>query len=146
MRQVNQPVFISDDGREFTSKKDCEDWEKHYSELMKNLAYFSVLHSNELTEGRGFQAQTLYAVVGQPNSGCPAESLLLHYLFTGHKGVVTKWYGDSPALLWKHKPISAEEFERMIGTSFRKVEKKYLIWNCKAGAVVETTIDKLMEY
>lgn len=148
MRQVNQPVFISDDGREFTSEKDCKDWEEHYRKLKKNLAYFSVNHSPDLTEGRGMQRTTLYGVLADEGSGTPSQTLLLHYLFEANKGAVTKWYCDAPHALWRHRSISEGEFDSLqLGIVHgRKIDKKYLRWSCKAGTVVEVTLDKLMEY
>ena len=148
MRQINQPVFISDDGREFTSEQDCKDWEAHYSKLKKNLAYFRVNHSPDLTEGRGMQSTTLFGVVADEGSGTASENLLLHYLVEQHKGVVTRWYCDAPHALWIHRSISEAEFDSIqLGTVHgRKIDKKYLRWSCKAGTVVEVTLDKLMEY
>ena len=148
MRQVNQPVFISDDGREFTSEQDCKEWEAHYSKLKKNLAFFRVNHSPDLTEGRGMQRTTLYGVVADEGSGTSAETLLLQHLFVQNKGAVTKWYCDAPHALWIHSKISEEQFDLSnVGVVHgRKVDKKYLRWSTKAGDVVETTIEKLMEY
>lgn len=148
MRQVNQPVFISDDGREFTSEQDCKEWEAHYSKLKKNLAFFRVNHSPDLTEGRGMQRTTLFGVVADEGSGTSAETLLLHYLVENNKGVVTRWYCDAPHALWHHNKISELEFEaNQLGVVHgRKIDKKYLRWSCKAGTVVEVTLEKLMEY
>lgn len=148
MRQVNQPVFISDNGREFTSEQDCKEWEAHYSELKKNLAFFSVSHSPDLTEGRGMQRTTLFGVLADEGSGTPSESLLLHYLVEHHKGVVTRWYCDAPHSLWRHRRITETEFDTLqLGVVHgRKVDKKFLRWSCKAGTVVEVTLDQLQEF
>ena len=148
MRQVNQPVFISEDGREFTSEKDCRDWEAHYSNLKRNLSYYRVNHSPDLTEGRGMRCTTLFGVLAEENSGTPSENLLLQYLFEQNKGAVTRWYCDAPHSLWLHYKISEAEFEsHHLGLIHGiKTDKKYLRWSRKAGGVIEITLEKLMEY
>lgn len=148
MRQVNQPVFISDDGREFTSEQDCKEWEAHYSKLKKNLAFFRVNHSPDLTEGRGMQRTTLFGVVADEGSGTSAETLLLHYLVENNKGVVTRWYCEAPHALWRHRSISEAEFDSIqLGVVHgRKIDKKFLCWSRKVGTVVEVTLDQLQEF
>lgn len=148
MKEVKQLVYISEDGREFTSKKDCEDWEAHYNNLKKNLAYFQVNHSPDLTEGRGMRQTTLFGVVADETSGTKSEILLLHYLVEQHKGVLVKWYCDAPHSLWQYSRISEVEFDmRQLGVVHgRNIDKKYLRWSCEAGTVVEISLDELMEY
>lgn len=148
MRQINQPVFISEDGREFTSEQDCKDWEAHYQKLKKNLTYFSVNHSPDLTEGRGMQCTTLFGVLADDTTGTPSESLLLQYLVEKHKGVVTRWYCEAPHALWRHRSISEAEFDSIqLGVVHgRKINKKYLRWSRKAGTVIEVTLNELQEF
>jgi len=57
-----QTIYISDDGKEFTTEKECLAYEKATLSRLKNISYFTVRHGPDLTEGRGLYGLTFIAV------------------------------------------------------------------------------------
>ena len=69
----NIPVFISEDGKEFLDQALCEKYEKEELGRWKDIRYFSVVHSADLTEGRGWSRITYMAAEGSYSSALYAE-------------------------------------------------------------------------
>ena len=66
-------VFISEDNKEFLDQALCEKYEKEELGCWKDIRYFSVVHSADLTEGRGWSRITYMAVEGSYSSALYAE-------------------------------------------------------------------------
>lgn len=55
-------LFIADDGTEFTDEEKCRRYEIDVLNRRKNIKYYRVNHSPDLTEGRGYYAITHVAI------------------------------------------------------------------------------------
>lgn len=88
------------DGKEFISKESAEEYIKKAGARL-NYVFFAVQEAPDLTEGRGFQRKTVYAVkkTKHPSVGL-AEQALIQYLFdsNGQKALADA-YG-TPSVLW----------------------------------------------
>lgn len=51
MRESTSIIYIADDGKQFTNRKEAE----KYEQTLKNVKSFVVRYSPDLTEGRGYQ-------------------------------------------------------------------------------------------
>lgn len=60
--KIIRTIYIADDGKEFFSKSECEDYEKNVLQVMKNIRYFTVMSNPDLTETGSFQSNSYFAV------------------------------------------------------------------------------------
>ena len=60
--KITKTIYIADDGKEFFSKSECENYEKNVLSVMKNIKYFSVQSNPDLTETGSFQSNSYFAV------------------------------------------------------------------------------------
>lgn len=58
MKEIKSTIYITDDGKEFTNKKEAMEHESR----LNNVKYFVVRYSPDLTEGRGLQKAGLVMV------------------------------------------------------------------------------------
>lgn len=98
-------VFGTPDGREFVSHKEaCRHLKK--LEKLERIEYFEIIHSPDLTEGRGYRGIIMLAVDSESNQRLYAE-MLCHEMFGGP----AKWVmGRSPVRSFIIKESSAREF------------------------------------
>lgn len=56
------PIFVAEDGKEFLDSNLCIKYEQMELKRRQELKYFSVVHSADTTEGRGYSKITYIAV------------------------------------------------------------------------------------
>jgi hypothetical protein len=62
MKVKETKVYIADDGKVFTDEVDCTLYEKKLEEERANTTYWRVMHTPDLTEGRGYYGLTFLKV------------------------------------------------------------------------------------
>jgi hypothetical protein len=62
MKVKETKVYIADDGKTFTDEVDCILYEKKLEEERANTTYWQVVHTPDLTEGRGYYGLTFLKV------------------------------------------------------------------------------------
>jgi len=53
MKKINKKIFVADDGKEFMTQIECENYEAKLKEEEKNTSYWQIICNPDLTEGRG---------------------------------------------------------------------------------------------
>ena len=69
MKTKTQKIYIADDGKEFTTQIECENYEAKLKEEEKTTSYWKIVNLPDLTEGRGHYGLIYVKVrVGQYDS------------------------------------------------------------------------------
>lgn len=139
-------VYVTEDGREWTDKKEAQAHEM----MLENTKFFEVRSSPDLTEGRGYQNMIRVSVSG-PGAKYWHELLLRDWCIRQYGGVVGFIMGcaHAPMPLWTIHQIDAAEFsknepDRRCSLNEIEVEQKVLIQNKKTG-LLEVTHDKPLQ-
>lgn len=93
-------VWVSMDGKEFLSQKDCQDYEAAVSKMTDRLMGVSVTiiaHQFEATEGRGYDKRTYVF------HEC-SQMALIDWAITQYGTPLAPWYGTSFYEAWKLHP------------------------------------------
>lgn len=137
MKKVNSVKYVAFDGKEFLSKKDCEDYEK--KEASKR--FFAVWHTPDLTEGRGFQRKTVFCVEPYGWSGYSTFEAMKDYCIRKFGRKLAFVQGVSPTENWSLKEITRGQFEEakhQFGTlTPTKCPKAYLVAGEKETGYIE---------
>lgn len=106
-------VFIAEDGKEFLTAKDCEQYEKEELARWKEIRFFRVIHSPDLTEGRGWGASTYLAV----EAGYSAQHYVELFCEQTFGSRVAFVQGCSPMTSWTIYDVTLKQFiEKLPGT------------------------------
>ena len=109
MKKQVKEIFVADDGKIFESENDCLSHEEtaRREELM--TTYFRVIHSPDLTEGRGHYGLTFLKIKNVNYLPCELAEDFCFRRF-GRKVEFTQ--GCSLIYGWRIKKISKNEFEQ----------------------------------
>lgn len=126
MQTTTQEVFIADDGKVFTNKGECEHYEAEYKRLEAATHYWQVIHSPDLTEGRGMFGLSLFKFV---YFGRFAEEHMQDFCHKRYGPRVEYVQGASEIMNWSLRKIDKAQYERQgqearVGDS-RSVAKYY---------------------
>ena len=102
MQVKQQDVFIADDGKSFTSEKECLDHEAHLRKregAFKGLRVYRVSHSFDETEGRGYFGKTMIVT-----DACIAS--VTQYCLDRWGAPLQQWYGDGFFGAWLIQHLS----------------------------------------
>ena len=104
-KTVKTTIYVAEDGSEFLTQSECENYEKNTLERLKKIKYFILWHSADFTEGRGYQSYSLIA------SECNYNQTELARMYAQMKhGLEVQWMYSSPTYAWSLKEISKEEY------------------------------------
>ncbi|MAN65324.1 hypothetical protein [uncultured Hyphomonas sp.] len=97
MRMEKQNIFIADDGERFTDEADCIAHEKKTIEdkkRLEGLKVYTVAHSFDATEGRGYYGRT-HILTDQE------LSIVIAYCIDRWGDILQPWYGTGYYEAWK---------------------------------------------
>lgn len=133
-RTVN--MYIADDGKEFTSEKDCDDYEKK----IKDMRYFLITCEPDLTEGRGYYKQFIVKC----NFGNDSMLIVQEYCRATFGRCYDFIMGciSQGGIMKKYivKQISLEEVNGIVER--QKMNGQYDNVFCKLDKAVSLTVDK----
>jgi hypothetical protein len=98
-------VFVASDEKEFLTEKECLDYEENVIARRGKIKYFSVSHSADFTEGRGFYSFSLIAVESDWSHSEMAE-MYCQLKF----GKRIDWMYHTPAECWRLSQIDKESY------------------------------------
>jgi hypothetical protein len=106
MKVENKPVYIAEDGKEFTDEAACKAYE---TELAKTT-YWRVVHSPDLTEGRGHYGLSLFKFMygGYMNP----EEHMMDFCYKRFGNKVEFVQGASEIRSWMLERVQSADFER----------------------------------
>lgn len=110
MKTKTTEIYVADDGKEFTNRAECEQYEKEVVNRLQSLAYFTVIHTPDLTEGRCHYNRTDIAV--ECGYG-PAEHYALQWAIENFGPTVAFVMGASPIANWFFNKSSAERYREV---------------------------------
>lgn len=119
-----QDLWVSEDGREFLTKDECEKYEKETLGRFKNIKYFRVYHSPDLTEGRGMYGLTFIAVETQWGGYC-AEPFAMDWCFKTFGKCVAYVQGCSPTDNWRLSECTEEDWKNRKSRKAQVGDYKY---------------------
>lgn len=139
MRTETKAVFITDDGREFTSKAEAEKYEAAEAAASARRTYWHISHTPDLTEGRGMYGALYVQCEGvEPHN---AEMLMQDYCFRSFGSPVAFVQGCAPMPNWKLSKSTKERFQQPInarvGDYSYKAKKVVLKPTLKPGLLEE---------
>jgi hypothetical protein len=110
MREEMRKVYVSEeDNKSFDTKEECQ---THIDELnknkerIKNMKFYAVNHTPDLTEGRGYYGLTFIAIETKYNH----ENWLLDYCFTHFGNAIQMIQGCSPTNGWSFREITFDDY------------------------------------
>ena len=77
-KEITKTIYIADDSREFLYEEDCKEYEKTVLNILKNVKYFKVYCSPDLSETGNYQEVFYVAVYSKIN--CYHYNILLKWL------------------------------------------------------------------
>ncbi|WP_454751630.1 hypothetical protein [Cupriavidus necator] len=130
MEELTKTIYKAMDGKIFESKAACEKHEQVIAERAKRTTYWSVTHSPDLTEGRGFYGLTLVECYGPETYN--VEMLMRDWCFRIFGRPVAFVQGVSPMPAWSLHKIEAEVFwkgggEARVGDGRYAAKKVHLV-------------------
>lgn len=120
MKAVNKNVtlYIADDGKEFQSEKECQEYELAKVQMVKLLndsELYQVSYAFEATEGRGYQRQLYILISGGQFTWPGLKDVMLGYLFKRFGNPLQAWYGDGFYSNW-----SVNKAHEAVESGFKK--------------------------
>lgn len=112
MKKELREVYVADDGTVFGSPEDCEAYERELRLREMYTTYWRVIHSPDLTEGRGYYGLTLIECY-IPDPGCvPPELWVRDWCFQKFGRPIAFVQGIAPMPSWELRKIGKEEFNQ----------------------------------
>ena len=104
--KLERDIFIAEDGKEFLSEEKAKEYEREFLQRKKNMRYYRVSHSPDLTEGRGFHKSFLVAVEKGQGHQLYVELYCERYI-----GSRISWVmGVAATANWSISPVNEEVF------------------------------------
>jgi hypothetical protein len=139
MKEIQTVSYASDDGKVFLTKEECVQYEKELENRKRNTYYFSLSHSPDLTEGRGYSGLAFFSVYLPDISHFSFDAQFARDLFLGYVlntlklSMVEFVMGVSPvrgfyiAEVDENKYKDSSKFYAQVGDVKTKSRKKELI-------------------
>lgn len=118
--------YIADDGTAFNKEEDCLAYEVEQADLARRTSYWKVIHSPDLTEGRGFYGHSAFKLV----ASTLAQEFMEDFCFARFGRRVEFIQGVSPMPNWILTQIDKVTFDRPVEGSVgcSKIKgKKFLL-------------------
>jgi hypothetical protein len=109
-----QMVYTADDGTEFLDEVECRKYETTVLERLNKMKFYRVLHCPDLTEGRGFQKATYFAV----DMNYSHELAVIDWCEINFKSRVSYVQGCAPTLGWHIKDVGRDQWEKPVGVTW----------------------------
>lgn len=114
MKEETRTVFVAEDGKPFDTAAECkthEDYLTSQKQRLEKIRFFRVVHSPDLTEGRGWYGLTYIAMEATESySKDDIEIWLRDFCFTQFGHAMQLVQGCSPMPGWRYWEVSKEEF------------------------------------
>lgn len=114
VKKIEKEIYITKDGKEFLDEKKAEKYEKEVLARHDNIYFFQIIHSPDLTEGRGSSGCLKVAVEGEYSTRC---ELMVELLAEQWFGSRVAWVqGCSPTKNWFISEIKKKSYMSEAGT------------------------------
>lgn len=140
MRKHVKTVYVSNDGNNFESEKECLAYEKQQEEKENNTSYWRVMYKPDLTEGRGYYGLAHLSV--EYSGYVNHEILVKDYCFRTLGRILSFVQGVAEMEGWIIKRITKEKFLKddytSVGDYKYKAERIYLaMGNRDEGLIIK---------
>lgn len=106
---ITRTVYIAEDGTEFLTKRECEEYENTTMKVLQYVSYYKIAVEPNLSDGTEYSC-VLYLAIYNPRKKYN-ESHILEYLFGRYKRVISYIRGVEPIPTWGEiLPIDKEKY------------------------------------
>lgn len=139
-------LFETADGKTFETREEAVEHEKEIKRIEALTSYWRIVHTPDLTEGKGYYTET-YLKVRHSGRGPDVRTWVYDYAFRIHGRPLAFIMGVAPMKAWILDQIEKSHYEKVekrFGSSIynRKIEKKELfVDTSKPNGLVEKVND-----
>lgn len=94
-KEITKKIYIADEGKEFLSKEECQNYEKFVEEILSKIEYFCIMLRPDLAEIMAFQ-QKIYVAVYSNKHYCKEIAFNWAIKLFGYLRPSEQGYGFQP--------------------------------------------------
>ena len=108
-------IWIANDGREFLDGNECAAHETELERIVKQVSYWTIWHSPDTTEGRGFNACFEAKVTIDETWPEPTEIYIQDYCERKYGAILTYVMGVQSTKAWSFAKSTKEQYCHNLG-------------------------------